>query len=105
MPSEPATHHTMAVADGAPVDEEEGGDGADVKRGHGDGRDPVDALGGFAPIEGGDGCHDREAVASSPAGCCNTCVTDKASNRPALTGAGLSPWWPVFMSVRLLTRH
>jgi hypothetical protein len=39
MPSEPATHHsTTAVGDGAPVDEEQGGNGEDVEHAHGERR-------------------------------------------------------------------
>ena len=44
--------------DGAGVDEEERGHGADVERGHGDDRDPVElAFGGLAPVERGNGSH------------------------------------------------
>ena len=59
MPSDPATHHRKTIiSDGAPVDEEEGGDGADVKRRHGNGGDPVRlAIGGLAAVDIGNGDH------------------------------------------------
>jgi hypothetical protein len=55
-PGDPPQHHRGE--DGAPVDVEERGDRADVKRAHGNGRDPVDlAIGGLSAINLGDWNH------------------------------------------------
>ena len=67
--------HDDGGEDGASIDEEKRRQRPDVERGHGDGGDPVDALGILAPIERGDGSHRPDnTLTSLPGRQCNTSV-------------------------------